>query len=308
MPLTKKIKGLFVNFQDYSVHDGSGLRSLVFLKGCALKCKWCQNPECINAGKEIMFREKLCIDCGLCYKTCPAGAINKDGYRIDKEKCTNCGLCAEVCSAGALSLIGTEISVENLVAKIESYKVFYNVSNKGGVTISGGDPMFQPEFTIEVLKECRRRGIHTAIETALYAKEDVFLNVLQYVDLLLCDIKHMDDAKHKLGTGVSNQLILKNLKNWSQKKVKPECVVRLPLIPNYNDSKKNVVATCEFIKQLGIKQIDLLPFNFMASNKYKEMGMKWEYEGIKRQTDKKLEELSSAAKATGLNVTIGGLW
>jgi len=300
--------GLFVNFQDYSVHDGSGLRSIVFLKGCYLRCTWCQNPECIRAGKEVMFREKLCIGCGECFKVCPADAIKADGYRIDLDKCTNCCKCAEVCAPQALKIVGTEVTVDSLVEKIESYNVFYKTSDQGGITISGGDPMFQPEFSLELLRECRKRGIHCAIETSAYGKPEVFMELVENLDLLLCDIKHMDEQKHIEGTGVSNKPILENLTRYSKMENKPDCVIRVPLVPGFNDDEKNIRETCRFIKSLNIRQVDLLPFNIMASNKYKEMGQEWSHLGDERQTDEKVEELAAIAREEGLAVTIGGLW
>lgn len=301
-------EALVVNFQDYSVHDGCGLRSLVFLKGCALRCKWCQNPECIKPGKEIIFREQLCIQCGKCLEVCPAGAIQEEGFRIDPKKCTQCGKCAQVCQVGALKEVGQWMSAESLVKQIEKYKVFYATSDNGGITLSGGDPLFQPEFSMEVLKRCRELGIHTAMETAAHVKEDVFLKSLQYVNLLLVDIKHTDDAKHKSGTGVGNKLVLHNLRLLSKMENRPDCVIRIPLIPGYNDDEDNVRKTCEFVKSIGLEQIDLLPFNFMASSKFKEMGVDWEYEKCESQTEEKLTLLSSIVTSFGLKVTIGGLW
>ncbi len=301
-------KGLIVNLQDYSVHDGCGLRSVLFLKGCALKCKWCQNPECIDHDIDITFALPLCTKCGKCAGVCPSGAIQPGDYRIDKEKCIKCGACVEACPNGALKKAGFWMSAEEITDQIERYKVFYKNSDNGGVTISGGDSIFQPDFSLAVLEACEKRGIHTAIETSAYAPEDVFMKILQHVRLLLADIKHMDTVKHKEGTGVSNELILKNLRNWSKMENRPECVIRIPLIPGFNDDEKNISESCEFVKEIGLKQIDLLPFNILPSNKYSELGKKWVFEGVDSQTDEKLEQLSSIVSSYGLKTTIGGLW
>ena len=305
---TSNTLGHIANLQDYSVHDGSGLRSVLFLKGCHLKCKWCQNPECMKQDMEIMFMQPLCTQCGKCATVCPSGAIQSGDYRIDREKCTKCGACVGICPNNALKKVGFQMEAEEVANLIERYKVFYQSSDNGGVTISGGDPLFQPEFTLEVLEACEKRGIHTAIETSAFAPEDVFMSVLRHIHLLLADIKHMDPVKHKEGTGVSNELILRNFRNWSKMENRPKCVLRIPLIPGFNDDEKNIRETCEFVKEVGIEQIDLLPFNILADSKYREMGIHWVYSGAESQSKEKLGQLSEIVTSYGLNTTIGGLW
>lgn len=301
-------KGLVSNLQDYSIHDGSGLRSVLFLKGCALRCKWCQNPECIDAGIEILFSEQLCVHCQQCTTVCPTGAIQAGTFRIDRKKCIRCGACVKACPSGALKQAGYWSDSVIVTDQIEQYKVFYTHSDNGGVTLSGGDPAFQPAFTLEILEACEKRGIHTAIETSCFAREDVFINLIRHVKLLLADIKHMDSTKHKEGTGVSNDLILKNLRNFSKLENRPECVIRIPLIPDFNDDEENIVNTCRFVKEIGLSRIDLLPFNILPVSKYKELGIKWAYEGLESQPKAKLENLSSIVSSYGINNTIGGLW
>ena len=304
----KLSNGLVVNLQDYSVHDGYGLRSVLFLKGCALRCKWCQNPECIDPEIEILFSQPLCINCGKCSTVCSTGAIQEGDFRIDKKKCTKCGACVKACPSGALKEAGYWTDSEIITNQIEKYKIFYKNSDNGGVTISGGDPVFQPNFSLKVLEACEKRGIHTAIETSAFAPEDVFMNLIRHVRLLLADIKHMDPVKHKEGTGVSNELILRNLRNWSIMKDRPECVIRIPLIPNFNDDEDNISKTCKFVKEIGLNHIDLLPFNMLPTSKYKELGVKWEYEGVDSQSKEKLEKLSSIVSSYGIETTTGGLW
>lgn len=306
--LNKTSEGLVVNLQDYSVHDGCGLRSVLFLKGCALKCKWCQNPECIDKDIEILFALPLCTGCGKCSDVCPASAIQSGDFRINREKCDKCGACIKVCPNGALKVAGFWTDAEKITNQIEKYKVFYKNSDNGGVTISGGDPIFQSEFSLKVLEACEKRGIHTAVETSAFGPEDVFMEIIRHTRLLLIDIKHMDSVKHKEGTGVCNELILKNLRNWSQMVNRPECVIRIPLIPDFNDDEKNISETCSFVKEIGLKQIDLLPFNILPTSKYRELGKEWEYTGVSSQTSDKLEKLSSIVNSFGLKTTVGGLW
>ena len=304
----KQLEGLIANLQDYSVHDGSGLRSVLFLKGCPLRCKWCQNPECLEYGIEIMFIESLCSGCFKCSEVCPAGAIRKEGYRIDREKCTKCGACVDACRSNAMKKVGFTLTAEEAADLIERYKVFYKNSDNGGVTISGGDPVFQSDFALEVLKACRARGIHTAIETSAYAPENVFLKLASNVDLLLADIKHMDPEKHKKGTGVSNEPILRNFRSWSKMENRPPCVVRIPLIPGFNDDEENVTKTCEFLKEVGVDHVDLLPFNFLADSKYRELGIAWTYSGTESQDKEHLAKLTAIVDSFGFRNTVGGLW
>lgn len=219
-----------------------------------------------------------------------------------------CGRCTSVCQTGALKEVGQWMSSESLVRQIEKYKVFYDNSDNGGITLSGGEPLFQLEFSMEVLQRCMELGIHTAIETSAYSCEEAFIKSFQHVRLLLIDIKHMDEWKHISGTGVSNAIILNNLKAWAKTKNRPDCVIRIPLIPDYNDDEANVRETCKFVKTIGVQQVDLLPFNIMASSKYKEIGIHWEYQSKDIQTYGKLEALSSIVTSYGLAVTIGGLW
>ena len=305
---TKSREGLIANLQDYSVHDGSGLRSVLFLKGCPLKCKWCQNPECMDFDIEIMFMQPLCVGCLKCKEVCPAGAIRSEGYRIDREKCIKCGACVDRCPNKALKKIGFRMTAEEISNLIERYKVFYKNSDNGGVTISGGDPVFQAEFAVEVLKACHAKGIHTAIETSAYAPEHVFLSLVENVDLLLADIKHMDPEKHKEGTGVSNEPILRNFRSWSKMENRPPCVIRVPLIPGFNDDEENIKRTCEFVKEVGLEQIDLLPFNILPDSKYRELGIEWVFTGVDSQDKEHLAKLSEIVASYGLKNTVGGLW
>lgn len=304
------LKGLVTNIQDFSVHDGSGIRVIVFLKGCSMKCFWCQNPESIDPRPEVAFRPRLCINCNICQEVCPENAIisNEKG-KIDRNKCNLCLKCADACPTTALLRIGEWMSVKEVLNKIRSYSAFFEASKDGGVTLSGGDPLYQWEFSYELIKAFRKNHIHVAIETAGYANYTILKKVVDNIDLLLYDIKHMDSQQHKAGTGVPNEIILSNLKRITTEKKNLHCVIRIPLIPGFNDDEENILKTAEFIKSLGIKQIDLLPFNELPSAKYREMGGgEWVCLKFKRQTEKKLEKLEKLVKSKGLRVTIGGLW
>jgi len=310
MAVNYDLEGLVTNIQDFSVHDGCGIRVIVFLKGCALRCKWCQNPESIEAYPEVAFRPRLCINCGRCEEICPVNAIisNKEG-KINRNKCNNCLKCSEVCPTTALLRIGEWMSVEKVVNKVKSYSAFFAASNNGGVTLSGGDPLFQWEYSYELIKAFRKHNIHIAAETAGYAKYDIFKKITKNIDLLLYDIKHMNSEKHKAGTGVPNDVILDNLKKIRQEKKDLKCVIRIPLIPDFNDDEENVTETVKFLSSLGIDQIDLLPFNELPSAKYREVGRgEWECGNLKRQLEEKLNKLAEIVKSNGLKVTIGGLW
>lgn len=302
-------KGFITNIQDYVVHDGPGLRVLVFFKGCPLRCKWCQNPENLNPFPEIMYRPSLCVESGRCREVCPVGAITEDKeHRIDRSKCTRCMYCVDVCLGRALIRVGEWVSVEQLLEQVVKYNPFFSGSDHGGVTLSGGEPAFQPEFALQFLKSLRKLGIHTAFETCGYADYEALKRMAQNTDLVIYDIKHMNEASHIIGTGRSNSLILENLSRLCQE-VDTEIIVHLPLICGFNDDDENIRKSAGFVSSLKkIRHVDLLPFNYLASGKYKGMGLEWEYAGAKQQSEERLARLKGIVQSYGLEVVVGGLW
>jgi len=302
--------GWVTDIQDLAVHDGPGLRVLIFLKGCPLRCRWCQNPESLAPFPEIEFHASLCLGCLKCLEVCPIpGAIVEDKeQRIDRSKCISCMACVDACLGKALRRAGEWMSVEQVMQKIVRYKPFFDHSDRGGVTLSGGDPIFQPKFALRLLKSCHEIGIHTAMETCGYTDYETLREIAQNVDSLIYDIKHMDEASHIIGTGRSNRLILENLRRLC-KEVDTEIAVHIPLIPGFNDDDDNIIKTAEFVSSLKkIKHIDLLPFNYLASGKYKAMGLDWEYNETRRQSPEQLARLQEIVQSYGLEATIGGLW
>lgn len=307
------VSGLIKVVEESGVQDGPGLRSVVFLKGCALRCKWCQNPELIDFRPEIWFHKDHCQKCGACKEVCPAGAIALDSEdkRIIRGKCLGfeCRKCVEACPNDTYEVVGFRITAEDLYKHVEKFKPFYDRSDRGGVTLTGGDPLHQPEFTAEVLRLCQENHIHTAIESSLYAPYENLGKIAMYCNIILCDIKHMDSSKHKEGTGVSNELILENFKRL-EREYEGEIVVRIPLIPGYSDDEDNVVRTLEFLYPLKrVKGVDLLPFNIFPIAKYKALFLDWEYEGVKRQSDEHLNKLKGIVDSyKRFSCTISGLW
>ena len=313
MTTSTSVEAYIHKVDEYAVHDGPGGRALVFLKGCSLRCKWCQNPELLKPEPEVVVMHgQRCVLCRQCEKACPVDAINLEKEdRIDRGKCLgfSCNKCVEVCPYGVYEVIGSKMTPEELYQQLAKYKIFYNNSN-GGVTLTGGDPLFYPEFSAEVLRLCQEDHIHTAIETALYAPYETLWKVVQYCDCTLCDIKHMDSKKHKEGTGVPNELILDNLKKLNQD-FKGDIVVRIPLIPGFNDDEENVARTAEFLCSLRqVKGIDLLPFNELPVAKYDCLGERWVYSGTKSQSREYLEKLKGIVDFYNgrFRCTIGGLW
>jgi len=301
---------LVTDILDFMVHDGYGLRLNVFLKGCPLKCRWCQNPEAIDREIQIAYHAQRCIGCGKCLEVCPVpGAIVEDNRtRIDRTKCTKCLECVDACPGTALRKVGEEYSVDALFAKINRYRVFFESSDRGGVTLSGGEPTYQGAFVLALLEKCREAGIHTTVDTCGYAQYETIKAIAENVDLVLYDLKHMDEARHLEGTGVSNKLILDNLKRLCE-----ECdldlVVRIPLITGYNDDEENVRKTVEFLKSTGnINRLDLLPFNELPADKYEAMGLNWACGDLKTQSKEDLLALKEIVEGYGIEVTIGGMW
>lgn len=303
-------KGVVKAIEQFAVHDGPGMRLIVFLKGCMLRCKWCQNPETINPKLEVWFKKIACKDAGDCVEACPQDAITMDKEnKIIRDKCDQCLKCAVVCKAKAIEIVGAYMTVDELFKEINKYKFFYSRSKNGGVTISGGDPLFQLDYTVEVLEQCQNAGIHTAIETSLYSKYENLWKLASVCDQIICDVKHMDSTKHKEGTGVPNELILENLKKLNED-YKKNIAVHVPLIPGYNDDDDNIRKTLDFLVPLQqVKNVDLLPFNSLAVGKYLAMGIDWEFERVERQSREFLENLKTIADSYDrFTVSVGGLW
>ncbi len=291
-------EGRVFNIQKYSIHDGPGIRTTVFLKGCPLSCIWCHNPESQAFGPEIMLYSKRCIGCGKCLEVC------KQIPLLDREKCTSCGSCAEVCYAKAREAVGKLMTVQQVIAQLEKDSIFYDESG-GGVTFSGGEPLSQPEFLLELLAQCKKREYHTAIDTSGYGSPETIKAVSSMTDLFLYDLKLMDDEKHMRYTGVSNKLILENLKTISQ--LGSRIFIRIPLLPGINDDDSNIKATAEVIQNTrGIEQVNILPYHNIAADKYNRLGKQSSLMDIPVPDTECVESIAGKFSAYGIKVKIGG--
>ena len=298
-------KGLIFNIQRYSVHDGPGIRTTVFMKGCPLNCRWCSNPESQKSEPEILLDSERCTGCGRCVEVCPAGASVKTekGVKINRKICISCGKCVEACLNEARSLAGEEMTVEETVEEVAKDSLFYRNSG-GGVTASGGEPLYQPTFLKDFLKSCQEKGLHTTLDTCGYAKTDKLEDILGYVNLVLFDLKHMDPEVHKKFTGVSNRLILSNLKKIIA--FGTPILIRFPVIPGCNDSEKNVRETGQFISDIGLKEVSILPYHRMGMGKYAKLGREYPLEGeIQSLSESDVEGIRSIFSRHGLECTVG---
>jgi pyruvate formate lyase activating enzyme len=261
------LTGTVFDIKRYALHDGPGIRTTVFLKGCPLRCPWCHNPEGVSPAPEFMWWEVRCLGCRACEQACPRGAISFPGAApaVDHTACDMCGACARACYPHALEIAGCKMTVGEVLAEVEKDAVFYGRSG-GGVTFSGGEPLMQPEFLKELLKECKRLGIHRAVDTSGHADREVMLSVMNDVDLFLYDIKVMDEGAHEGLTGVSNSVILDNLRMLVEhgKRV----AVRFAVIPGVNDSAENVDALGAFVASLGDGcEVHPLPYHRAGAEK-----------------------------------------
>lgn len=288
--------GVIFDTKRYSIHDGPGIRTTVFLKGCPLSCWWCHNPEGQAMEPELILRPERCIGCGACLEVCEHGAIFHDGERIvtDRGRCTACGACVQVCYAEARALVGREVTVAEVMDAIERDTAFYDESG-GGVTISGGEPLAQPDFLRDLLRACQARGLHTTLDTCGFAPWEALDDVREDVDLFLYDLKLMDDARHRELTGVSNRRILENLRRLSGEghrmlrqgsaQVLRQCsaqvlrrgsaqvVLRVPVIPGINEDEENLRAIGAFAAELpSLERVDLLPYHRIGRDKYRRLG------------------------------------
>ncbi|MCT4534180.1 glycyl-radical enzyme activating protein [Halodesulfovibrio sp.] len=302
------LTGTVFDIQRFSVHDGNGIRTLVFLKGCPLHCMWCQNPESMSPKPELMRLPHLCIGCGKCIEKCPENVFSIDSegaFIVERDKCTYCGECVAHCYAGAMTIVGRYMTVDDVMEEVERDRHFYETSG-GGVTFSGGEPTMQAEFLLECLCEAHRRGLHTAIETCAMVRSDVFERILEHTDLVLTDIKHMDSAQHKRLTGASNELVLRNISNAAAmgKKLR----IRVPLIPGCNDSVENIEATAKFVSSLGsnVESLDILPYHRLGEPKWEQLDRTYPLHGIEPNAKETVLAMHEVAQKYVESVTIGG--
>lgn len=279
-----KIVGNVFNIQQFTVHDGPGIRTEIFLKGCYLRCKWCSNPESFEVHNQVGVYPNSCIGiskCGKCLTTCPladkgAFVIENDKVsKIDRTICNNCMKCYDSCPSSALKQWGQQMSVEDVMRVIRADASFYEKSG-GGVTISGGESLYQWRFTKEILKQCQLEGIHTCVETALHVKPDVLEKILPYTDLIITDIKHMNPVVHKQYTLVDNKQVLNNIKYLIDANV--PVVLRVPIIPGVNDSTEHISEIADFIEhdlENKLKQIQFLRFRRLGEEKYASLGLNY---------------------------------
>lgn len=263
------MKGKIIDIKRFAVHDGDGIRTTLFLKGCPLKCKWCHNPESISYKSEIAYYKEKCISCGECGEVCLQNAhtVSEEGHNFDKKKCIACGKCEEVCLGGALTFYGREMTVEEAVKALLEDREFYENSG-GGITISGGECLMQADFCREVLKKCKDEGINTAVDTCGYVSREAFDKVLPYTDTFLYDIKAIDEDVHIKCTGKSNKRILENIKYLDENGCKIE--VRIPFVPRYNDGEIQKIA--DFLSMLKNKvKVRILPYHSFAASKYEAL-------------------------------------
>ncbi len=295
--------GTVFDIQRFSIHDGPGIRTTVFLKGCSLRCFWCHNPEGIRPQPEIQFEPEKCIGCGECVKVCEQDAQHlENGQRwYDRDCCTVCGQCVETCFAGGLALIGRSMSVEAVLVEVLQDVAFYR-SSGGGVTFSGGEPVLQTEFLAAVLERCQAEGVHTAIETAGYYPWERLERLLPHVDMVMMDLKHMDSERHRAATGAPNALILENARKLAESPV--ALLFRTPVIPTVNDTPEAIRAIAQFVQELSVLRgapipLDLLPFHRLAEQKYTHLGRTYTAHGLP-DTVENFRELVAIVREYGL--------
>ncbi len=296
------------NLQKYNMYDGPGVRSMAFLKGCPLRCKWCSNPESQLRVHEVMFKRVNCVDCGACAAACPVGVHKMvDGeHVVDRAvSCIGCRGCEAACMNHALEVMGDDRTVDDVVAFLDEDADFYRMSG-GGITLSGGEVLAQAEATYSILMAAKSRGYHTAIETCGYAKTETVLKIARYVDLFLFDIKQMDPVKHKFWTGVNNELILANVRTLLESGHNVR--VRMPLLKGVNDSKDEIDAVIDFFKpyryQKNFDGVDLLPYHKLGVGKYASLGRDYQIEGDPSLTDDDLARIEGWIKGADFKVNL----
>ncbi|MGB9919710.1 MAG: glycyl-radical enzyme activating protein [Moorellales bacterium] len=298
-----EVRGMVFNIQRYSIDDGPGIRTTVFLKGCPLRCLWCSNPESQSADPEVVHRDSLCIRCGRCVEVCPkhAIALTEKGVGIARGLCECCGRCVEVCDPGALKMLGSEMSVQEVFAEVRRDRSYYEYSC-GGVTVSGGEPLQQPEFVAELFVRCQKAGIHTCLDTSGYADREALEKVLPHTDLVLFDLKHPDPEVHRRLTGVGISVILRNLRHLVEKG--KAVVIRIPVVPGYNDRPEEVRSQARVVADLGLGRVDLMPYHRLGVGKYQMLDRSYGLLEVTPPSREQLENIRQTFEAYGIDCRI----
>ena len=296
--------GHLFDIMRYAVHDGPGIRTTVFFKGCPMSCWWCHNPEGQSPKPNLMFFQNRCLGCGDCIRVCPHGAVLRlDGAIHTTSACEVCGTCADTCPSGARKVAGRWMTVSEVMREIERDLIFWDESG-GGVTFSGGEPLAQPRFLAALLDACREKRINTVVETCGLAKRNVLLELSEKVGLFLYDLKILDPVKHKKYTGAPNDSILANLEALAQRN-KP-VVVRFPIIPEINDDSENIRQMVALLSRLQLRRIHLLPYHQTGTEKYKRLGLGFRLEDVKAPPSSLLTKIAGEFEKAGFDVKIGG--
>ncbi|MCD6508039.1 glycyl-radical enzyme activating protein [Candidatus Poribacteria bacterium] len=296
--------GMIFDIKRFAVHDGPGIRTTVFLKGCPLRCLWCHNPEGISRRPQLVFTPQRCIGCGRCLDLCPQGVHSfvDSRHLIEWERCLGCGICVEECYSEALRIAGREVSVEEVMDEVLSDRPFYETSG-GGMTLSGGEPLVQPRFALALLQAAKGEGIHTALDTSGFAPWEHLEELLPYTDLVLYDLKHMDEGRHMALTGVSNGRILENLRRLDS--VGKRIWIRIPLVPGYNDEDSNYHALGRFLSDLkNVEKIQILTYHKLAESKYESIGRRYPLKGLEPPAKEWAESRKRILLDYGLSQTV----
>lgn len=298
-------EAIILNIQKFSVHDGPGIRTTVFFKGCPLRCEWCHNPGSQQFHIESLYDESKCVRCMKCLQVCPTGAITYAGGRMvtDDHKCNQCGRCLEVCLPQARGILGKRMTVDEVLREVLKDEVFYRHSG-GGVTLSGGEPLAQPAFTLELLKALKGHGIHTAVDTCGSVDFHIFEQVMPYTDVFLYDLKAVDNDVHTLWTAVPNARILQNLRKLSD--ASATLFIRIPVIEGVNADEESITAFLDTLKGIRISQVNLLPYHDFSRHKYRQLGRNYKAQGMDVPTDERMQQIRARFMDQGHTTYIGG--